>query len=229
MNTYKTIDYKGMTIEVYYDECADSPREWDNLGTIYSRHRDYDPDNHRMTELAGSFDYWNANDDKTFTDYLNEFYYWLPISYYEHGGITVWAGEPTGDWDSGIFGVIAVRKDKAREEFPGTEEEIRELAINNLKAEIKTLDQWYTGEVYGFMTTDEDGIFIDQCGGYFGDEEIDNIISEAKAAIDREIEKREEAEREEFKRQLRKHLARRKAQIKNHAPLYARVAFAFDY
>lgn len=37
----ESIDYKGMTIKVCYDENPESPREWDNLGTIYSNHRDY--------------------------------------------------------------------------------------------------------------------------------------------------------------------------------------------
>ena len=43
-NNYKTIEYRGYNINVKYDFDPQSPREWDNLGVIYSNHRNYSPD-----------------------------------------------------------------------------------------------------------------------------------------------------------------------------------------
>lgn len=223
---YKEIDYKDMSIKIYVDYDAESPREWDNIGTIYSRHRDYNPDKHRLDELWEQFYWWENNENKELEDYLNKFYYWLPIGCYEHGGITVWAGNPRNDWDSGTFGVIAVRKEDARKEFP---KQTKTKTLKYLEGEIKDLDMWYTNEVYGFVAEDEEGEHIDSCWGFFGDSSMDEMIAQAKSAIDDELERRAKEEREAFISALSRHLARRKEQIKSHAPLYARTAFAFEY
>ena len=34
------IKYKGYSINIEQDNTAESPREWDNLGTIISKHKD---------------------------------------------------------------------------------------------------------------------------------------------------------------------------------------------
>lgn len=39
MNRYEQITYKGHHINIYYDDCPESPREWSNLGTFYTAHR----------------------------------------------------------------------------------------------------------------------------------------------------------------------------------------------
>ena len=50
-NDYKTIEYRGYNINIKYDSDSRSPREWDNLGVIYSNHRNYSPDDHSIEEL----------------------------------------------------------------------------------------------------------------------------------------------------------------------------------
>lgn len=37
----KTIEHRGLTIKIYADHDAESPREWDNLGTMVCWHRRY--------------------------------------------------------------------------------------------------------------------------------------------------------------------------------------------
>ncbi len=44
MNLYNQIPYKGYNINIYYDDCPESPREWDNLGTFYTAHHRYKPE-----------------------------------------------------------------------------------------------------------------------------------------------------------------------------------------
>lgn len=192
---YKTEEYRGYTINVYYDTDPQSPREWDNLGTIYSNSRNYDPDRHSLREIL--------NDEETgFSEDFKKNYLWLKIRGYEHSGLTisVSGGYPYNDpWDSGLFGVIAVSKEKAIKEFGKKicTQEVRQRALDCLRGEVETLDQYYTGDVYGFVIENEEGDEIDSCWGYFGSEWIDkDLIPECKSLIDSDIEKREKLHNE---------------------------------
>ena len=40
-NHVENYDYKGYQIEIFYDECPDSPRNWDNVFTMACWHRNY--------------------------------------------------------------------------------------------------------------------------------------------------------------------------------------------
>ena len=190
MEAYKTEEYRGYKINIYYDCDAQSPREWDNLGTIYSNSRSYNPDGHSIDEIL--------NDEETgLSQDFKENYIWLKIRGYEHSGLTisVSGGYPYNDpWDSGLFGIIAVSKEKAIKEFGKKicTKKVRERALNCLRGEVETLDQYYTGDVYGFQTENEEGDEIDSCWGFFGDDGVKEIIEEQKSVIDSDILKREE-------------------------------------
>lgn len=223
---HESKDYRGMTIKVYHDtDPVDSPRDWDNLGTIYSNHRNYDFDGHSIDELLDEYGRFDAK-------YINENYIWLQVSAYEHSGLTIWVGDYhnhfDAKWDCGTFGIIAVSKEQVRKEYGWKliTKERRKTIEKRLTAEIETLDKYLTGEVYGFITVekDEDGNEdeIDSCWGFY---ELDYLYEEAKSTIDNFIERREREKRKYFSKVLAKHIAIRKAQIKHHAPLYARRAF----
>ena len=106
-------------------------------------------------------------------------------------------------------------------------EERREQILRSLEEEIKTFDSYCRGEVYGFVVEDEEGEEIDACGGYYGDEGMKDAIYDAKGSIDSELEMRKREERIAMMDALKKHIAKRKQEIKHHAPLYARAAFKF--
>ena len=215
---HDTIDYKGYAIKIYYDtDYTSSRKEWDNLGVIYSSHRDCNPDGHKIDEILDEYYNWEFSDAKSFEDYLDEFYYWLPIGYYEHGGITIWAGQPSNDWDSGTFGIIVVSKEAARKEYGANrpEEEVHQSAISCLEGEIKTLDMEYRGEIYGYVIEvaerDEDDedeetpelpdIKFDSCWGFYGDEGIEEAVAECKGIIDSELEEFYQKESERVARE----------------------------
>lgn len=184
---YKQEEYRGYTIKVLYDDDPQSPREWDNLGTIYSNHRRYDPDGHSIEEIIDSE---TGKLDKEFV----KNHIMLRIYAYEHGGITLSTsrcGQFSDPWDSGLFGIIAVSKEKASKEYGKKicTKEVRERALRCLEGEVETLDMYYTGDVYGYVIEDEDECEIESCWGYYGSEFIDkDIIPECKAIIDQEIE-----------------------------------------
>lgn len=201
----ETVDYKGYAINIYYDNDAESPRSWDNLGTIYSNHRDYNPDDHSIEELLN-------DDGRLDEDELSKYFIWLPVYAYIHSGITVSTGHgyPYNDrWDSGLFGIIAVSKERVKKEYGWKiiTQKRREQIEKYLDGEIETLDQWYTGDVYGYETVIPEECELnlpqidDSCWGFFGDEGIKCIIEEAKDIIDTELEAYAKAEAARIERE----------------------------
>lgn len=225
MEAINSIEYKGMTIQICYDGDAESPRKWDNVGTIYSNHRDYNPDGHKIDEIENE-------EGELVSEELDRRFIWLSVYYYEHSGLTVSTKRnyPYNDrWDSGLFGIIAVEKERLRKEYgwKAITKERREQILRSLEGEIETFDSYCRGEVYGFVVEDEEGEEIDDCGGYYGDDGMDYAIFEAKGSVDCELERRKREERIAMMDALKKHIAKRKKEIKHHAPLYARAAFNF--
>lgn len=163
---------KKFSIKIVTDKDPQSPREWDNLGTVFVAHRRYD------------FSDVNAEDIRDDNGQIDDArYIHLPIYMYDHSGITVRTTPFSCPWDSGQVGVIYVDKDKVREEFGWkriTKE--REAQIHKyLVDEVETLDQYLTGDVYGFTVTDnETGEEIDSCWGFFGsDHEATGLLEHA--------------------------------------------------
>lgn len=110
----------------------------------------------------------------------------LPVFMYDHSGITISTGPFSCPWDSGQVGFIYVTKQKYEVE---TQKPFNfEDAEFILKGEIETLDQYLTGDVWGYtiystedeefanqILTHEDDLpddrnHEDSCGGFFGDD-----------------------------------------------------------
>lgn len=177
----KDIEYKGYNIKVWRDDMAESPREWDNIGVIYSNHRDYNPDGHKIDELVDE-DGKLAVDDK----------YYLKIYAYIHSGISLSTsreGQFADAWDSGLFGIIAVDKEVAAREFPVDTEA---NALKCLETEVELLDNWYNGECYGYTVTDAYGEEIGSCGNYFGDDGYKFMVEDAEDSIEADIKRESE-------------------------------------
>lgn len=75
----------------------------------------------------------------------------LPISIYEHSGITMYVGAPNNDFDSGYAGFIYMTKEEVFENLAGvTEENWREVADEFMKGSVKTYAEFLEGNVYGY-------------------------------------------------------------------------------
>lgn len=191
MEAIKTIEHNGFTIELYYDENAECPREWGYFGVLYSNHREYNWDGWKIEDLIESVG-GDIYADTIPWDKIAKRYYFRKVWMYEHSGATVRTAEvnPWGNmgymaWDSGLLGVIAIEKSKACKEFGYKRpcKALREKTEKYLDSEIETLDEWLRGEVYGFITRDRDGEIIDSCWGFYGEEAA---IEEAKATLPKE-------------------------------------------
>jgi hypothetical protein len=160
-------------LEVWQDMDIESPREWDNLGTIavhesckYSGIADFKADRETLEEIASD------KDNIVLSVYL-----------YDHGSISVSTNAFNCPWDSGQIGWIYATKASMRDCFmvKRITKKIKEQTIANLKAEIETLDKYLSGQVYGYTLNKVkhcDCCGLDSyearesCGGFYGLEDI---------------------------------------------------------
>jgi hypothetical protein len=154
-------------LKVLHDSSADSPREWDNLGTMVCFHNRYDlGDNHNYN----SDDYNNWEEMKKAIEKEENTAVILPLYLYDHSGISISTGAFSCRWDSGQIGFIFISKEKAIQEFGGkiVTAKLKERLVGILEGEVETYDQYVRGEVYGFQIVDEDDNHIDSCYGFYG-------------------------------------------------------------
>jgi len=190
-----TMKHEGYTIKAIVDEIPQNPRtEWDNLGTMACWHRRYTlGDKHSYKHPENLYlDLKNANQDsagylfKNNQELMDAFYglkdiICLPLYLFDHSGITMKTTPFSCPWDSGWVGLIYITKAKIREEY-GWKVITKERADKireHLTAEVKTYDQYLTGEVYVYEVFNKDGKEIDSCGGYYGDDFDENGLLEA--------------------------------------------------
>ena len=101
------MNYKGHTIKIEQEVCGDSPREWDNLGTMVCAHRRYE---------LGDKNFNNGDDAKAFLD-EQDIAVSLPLYLYDHSGITMNTTGFTCPWDSGQVGIIFVSRETILKEY----------------------------------------------------------------------------------------------------------------
>jgi len=112
----------------------------------------------------------------------------LPLFLYDHSGITMSTSRFSCQWDSGQVGWIYVSKKEVDKHglSTRTDEEIRTF----LEGEVKTYDQFLTGDIYGFVVSkvntceccnNSEEEEVDSCWGFYGTE---SAIEEGKSIIE---------------------------------------------
>lgn len=168
--------YKNYTIEIIQGQDPMNPRtDMGNAGTMACFHNRYtlgDKDHGLSIEECQAI----AENP----DYIS-----LPLFLYDHSGITINTSGFGCPWDSGQVGIIYIPRCDAEEDWPGTPEETEAKAIDCLKSEVKTYDQYLTGDVWGFVIKDALGEEVESIWGFFGQE---CCLEEAKSIVDYQIE-----------------------------------------
>lgn len=174
----ETIELNGLTakVSIYLDETPENPRKaWDNLGTMLCAHRRYN---------LGDEDGLDGDDVRErVKEALKAGAVVLPLFLYDHGGITMSTGSFSCPWDSGQVGYIYMTAEKGRANWGRI---WKKKALACLQAEVKTYDQYLTGEVYGYVAQllDENGEELeneqDSCWGFYG---METAKEEAKEAV----------------------------------------------
>ena len=125
----------------------------------------------------------------------------LPLYLYDHSGITISTGSFSCRFDSGQIGFIYISRAKILKEYGRkiVTKALKEKVTTYLEGEVKTYDQYLTGEVYGFIVEEatemvklsreeyETGVCdnvesetewteIDSCWGFYGDDFLTNGV-----------------------------------------------------
>ncbi|WP_125185602.1 hypothetical protein [Desulfofundulus salinus] len=164
-------------VKVWYDEYAESPREWSNLGTMVCFHRRYCLGDRHDFHTPDEFREWVSKEVGWHNIVI------LPLYIYDHGRITMNTTGFSCPWDSSQVGWIYVTKARLREEF-GVKRVTRDVLRRTeeiLHAEVETYDQYLRGEIYGFSAYEIVGgniVEIDSCGGFYGDRPEENGMLE---------------------------------------------------
>lgn len=175
----ETVEYKGVEIQIRQEDYPLNPRvDWDNLGTMVCFHGRYD--------LGDDHDYdhrdYNGWDEMEEAIIKNEKpIVILPLYLYDHSGITMNTTGFSCQWDSGQVGFIFVTAESC--ENIGLDPEAPEELRKQLIGEVKTYDDFISGNVYGYLIEHE--LLDDSCTGFFGyDHEKSGLLDEARANID---------------------------------------------
>lgn len=184
--TEKTVG--NYRIRTFYDESPESPRNWDNLGTMVCFHRNYD---------LGDIHNYNFNDYNDWDEMKKDIIkkenvgVILPLYLYDHSGITMNTTGFECRWDSGQVGFIFISKEKIREVYKikRITKEWVEKITEYLKSEVETYDQYLRGNVFGYRTYKvsicglghEHEEEIDSCWGFYSEEEC---LSEAESIVE---------------------------------------------
>ena len=108
---------------------------------------------------------------------------------YSHGGLAISLEQFSCEWDSGVLGFAVITAENVTECMGGkyaTKKNIAK-AIPQIEGEIKVLDQYVNGEVYGFNIEYADGD-SDSCSGFYGsDIEVNGILEHIGEDYHKEI------------------------------------------
>lgn len=170
---------KNKTFNIYLDEDAESPRNWDNIGKLICFHKRYDigDENDLKSEQFGSWDELKHHLIKECNAVVI-----LPVYLYDHSGLRIKVGSFSGllpqghaEFDSGQVGFIYIDKETLKDN-----KLTEEKAIEILKGEIEDLDKYLSGDIYKFELLQKkvcktcghiEEEFTDGCGGIFGFDE----------------------------------------------------------
>lgn len=180
MNTQKRI-------RIEQDDSPESPREWDNLGTMVCWNGRHNLGDEQPSESPSEF---RSELPKDIIE--------LPLFLFDHSGLTISTSPFHCPWDSGQVGFIYITRAKVREDFGWKRiTKAREQQIlKYLEGEVEVYDQFISGQVYGFIVEerpsvvfdaddepvdlDDDELWedIDSCWGFYGDDPFKNGISD---------------------------------------------------
>jgi len=156
LSRIKLSDIKEIAIE--QDENPESPREYidDSMPKMVCFHSRYNLGDKHSFNNPMSFQ----------KEITNGKYHYLPLYLYDHSGITMSTKPFSCPWDSGQVGYIYISKDKMPDE---------KHAHKIMVEDVKTYDQYLTGNVKGFIVY-IDNVYTDSCWGFY---DLDSLMDHA--------------------------------------------------
>ena len=177
MKTYKkeTIEVKPR-LEIIYDEWADSPREWSNLGYFITQDERYrSPDENEelqsiIKRTGNEAESQEEHMDLIKADFSEKIIAIYPVVKYEHGGVSYSLGPKHGfDHSNNGFYIIT---EESKKELGAKKKDFEKIIIG----ELERYTQWANGEIYSFILYDKNGEIEESCGGIYDIEDIRNYL-----------------------------------------------------
>lgn len=177
----KTVKTSIPKLTITYDSNCPSPREDDNLGYFITIDRRYlSPDkNNNLIEIIKD----TSRVAKNVTNHIEliteslendgeKVILILPVTKYEHSGISYSLGNKSGfDYSNNGFYIVT----KKTLDRVGYDNNIDELT-SSIQGELKDYNKWLNNEIYYFELLDENGEFEDSCGGFYTIDSIKEFL-----------------------------------------------------
>ena len=195
---HEEIKLNGCTIEIHQDTDAQDPREWgDNSLFLVGYHRDfrveapvYHCDRAKNNALFNKEDliaFFNGEDSENYSNSgVFPQYHIFKLEAYIHSGVRLALSSegnfPDRRWDVSQLGAVFVSRTKLNGKLSA--KQARKYALGL----IEEWNQYLSGQVYGYITKDEQGNHLDSCWGFYGDPKESGLMDEARASINRYVE-----------------------------------------
>lgn len=222
MEIYHKETYKNHNIEIFYDENTENPlHAWDVwIGEMW----------------VWGYSFGHHNNEGSMAEVFEEHiddprYRLIPLSVYDHSGVKVYTGtHQKCRWDSGALGCIIIDLESLPEWAEGENVEQLDKYAEQM---VETLNRYLSGEVYGFVISDENGEELDSCWGYYEDvheywypngngsgvlpkRRDGELLREIKSTVDGIVAKKH-----------KNHFENVKAWVRNRVPLLYRTALSY--
>jgi hypothetical protein len=170
-------------LKIYQEESPCDPRKDDNLSRMICFHNTYSlGDNSPELDYSSkSYDSWEGLEKSIIRN--EKPFVILPLYLYNHSGITISTTPFNCNWDSGQIGFIFIRQKEIdnlgthinnNESFTDYKERLKTYMLN----ELDHYDMYLTGDTYRFIIENAEGIVIDACGGFYGQDWKSNGITD---------------------------------------------------
>jgi len=155
METFKL--KHDIQVSIINDDNPDSPRDWDNLGTML-----YTSSHYVLGDTQTDLDHIEDTIKRKDVLYLN-------VYAYIHGWVKLSTSGFSCPWDSGQCGIIYADFDTIKENYgiKRITKKIKERVYQSLKNEVKTFSDYCEGEVYGY-TVKRGNDCLDSVWGFYG-------------------------------------------------------------
>lgn len=187
---YKVAENDNYRLEIHTDEHPQTPRDWDNLGTMVCFHHRYGLGDKHCYDTVYDFLYDLASriaveeeiegkTEEQLYNLISYHYVILPLYLYDHSGITMSTNSFSCPWDSGQVGWIYCDNDALIKEYGVANEETKQIAMEVIKGEVKAYDQYLQGDTYGFIAYEKKTCEccnhteyeeINSCWGFYGND-----------------------------------------------------------
>ena len=205
MQQYDSEYHKGFEIKIFQDDMWENPiKEWGTLCNFKSYHRNYG-------ESLSNVDGFEYQED--LLELINSGdVIFLPLYMYDHSGISISANlvYPYDDkWDAGQLGFVWLDKKEMLKEYNWkifSKKRIQKI-IDRLYSNVDIMNDYVTGNIYGFQVETKNGEDVGSCWGFYGYEhEKSGLLEAAREDIDWYVENKRKEHAEYLKKCISNHV-----------------------